>query len=111
MDALCYSLFNKPFRRVNLPQLINTQNKKGLLTEVEFAIGNSEFLVRRGMKPKVFEVYKDGEQIENKAADRDTQTLLEQISLTNYVVAMEDEHNKENIINIFKSLYVEAQEV
>ena len=78
LDALCYSLFNKPFRRVNLPQLINTQNKKGLLTEVEFTIGKHEFRVVRGMKPKVFEVYKDGEQLENKAADRDTQTLLEQ---------------------------------
>ncbi len=78
LDALCYSLFNKPFRRVNLPQLINTQNKKGLLTEVEFTVGSNEFLVRRGQKPKVFEIYKNGEQIDNKAADKDTQTLLEQ---------------------------------
>ena len=78
LDALCYSLFNKSFRRVNLPQLINTQNKKGLLTEVEFSIGSNDFLVRRGMKPKVFEVYKNGEQLDNVAADKDTQTLLEQ---------------------------------
>ena len=78
LDALCYSLFNKPFRKVNLPQLINTQNKKGLLTEVEFTIGKNEFRVVRGMKPKVFQIYKNGEQLDNKAADRDTQTLLEQ---------------------------------
>jgi DNA repair exonuclease SbcCD ATPase subunit len=78
LDALCYSLFNKPFRRVNLPQLLNSQNKKGLLTEVEFTVGSNEFLVRRGQRPKVFEIYKNGEQIDNKAADKDTQTLLEQ---------------------------------
>ena len=78
LDALCYSLFGKSFRRVNLPQLINTQNKKGLLTEIEFTIGNNEFRVVRGIKPKVFEVYKNGKQLDNVAADRDTQTLLEQ---------------------------------
>ena len=78
LDALCYSLFNKPFRRVNLPQLINTQNKKGLLTEVQFSIGNNDFTVLRGMKPKIFQVFKNGEQLDNVAADKDTQTLLEQ---------------------------------
>ena len=48
LDALTYSLFNKPFRKVNLPQLVNTQNKKGLLTEIEFIIGANTYLVRRG---------------------------------------------------------------
>ena len=78
LDALCYVLFNKPFRAVNLPQLINSQNKKGLLTEVEFTIGNTKFTVVRGMKPKVFQVYKDGELIDAKAADKDNQKYLEQ---------------------------------
>ncbi|QBP06012.1 recombination-related endonuclease [Synechococcus phage S-B68] len=78
LDALTYSLFNKPFRKVNLPQLINTQNKKGLVTEIEFSIGGADFRVVRGMKPKVFEIYRNGEQIENKAADKDMQTFLEQ---------------------------------
>ena len=78
LDALTYSLFGKSFRKVNLPQLINTQNKKGLVCEIEFSIGSNEFLVRRGMKPKVFEVYKNGEQLDNKAADKDTQAFLEQ---------------------------------
>ena len=64
LDALTYVLFNKPFRRVNLPQLINTQNRKGLRVEVEFKIGNNEFLVCRGMKPKLFEVFKNGEILE-----------------------------------------------
>ena len=78
LDALTYSLFNKPFRKVNLPQLINTQNKKGLLTEIEFTIGRNDFLVRRGMKPKVFQVYKNGEELDAKAADKDNQSHLEQ---------------------------------
>ena len=78
LDALCYCLFGKPFRSINLPQLINTKNKKDLLTETEFSIGKSEFLVRRGMKPKVFEVYKDGELLDAEAADKDNQKYLEQ---------------------------------
>lgn len=53
LDAICYSLFNKPFRKVNLPQLINTQNKKGLVVSIDFAIGSNEFRVVRGQKPKV----------------------------------------------------------
>ena len=78
LDALCYVLFNKPFRAVNLPQLVNSQNKKGLLTEVEFTIANTKFTVVRGMKPKVFQVYKDGELLDAKAADKDNQKYLEQ---------------------------------
>ena len=78
LDALCYCLFNRPFRRINLPQLVNSQNKKGLLTELEFSIGNNNFKVIRGQKPKVFEIYKNDEQLDNKAADKDTQSYLEQ---------------------------------
>ena len=78
LDALCYALFNKPFRRINLPQLINTQNKKGLVVTVCFSIGKSKFIVRRGMKPRLFEIYKDEELLDSKAADRDNQAYLEQ---------------------------------
>jgi DNA repair exonuclease SbcCD ATPase subunit len=78
LDALCYCLFGKPFRSINLPQLINTKNKKDLLTETEFSIGKSEFLVRRGMKPRIFEIYKDGELLDAEAADKDNQKYLEQ---------------------------------
>ena len=60
LDVICYALFNKPFRRVNLPLLINTQNKKGLLTEVVFRIGKDEFTVIRGQKPKVFKIFRNG---------------------------------------------------
>ena len=77
LDALCYALFNKPFRRINLPQLINTQNKKGLLTEVKFSIGKTKFTVQRGMKPKVFRVFKNNKELDAKAADKDNQAYLE----------------------------------
>ena len=78
LDALCYALFNKPFRNINIPQLVNSSNKKGLLAEVEFTIGKTKFNVCRGMKPKVFEIYKDGELLDAKAADKDNQKYLEQ---------------------------------
>ena len=78
LDALCYVLFGKSFRGVNLSQLLNTQNKKGLLVECVFNIGKNDYLVRRGMKPKVFEIFKNKELIESKAADKDNQAHLEQ---------------------------------
>ena len=78
LDVICYTLFNKPFRRVNLPLLINTQNKKGLLAEVVFRIGKDEFKVLRGQKPKIFKIFRNGEELDSKAADRDNQTFLEQ---------------------------------
>lgn len=78
LDAICYALFNKPFRNINLPQLVNSSNKKGLLTEIEFTIGKDEYIVRRGMKPKVFEITVNGAPLEAKANDRDNQQLLEQ---------------------------------
>ena len=78
LDVLTYALYNKPFRRVNLPQLLNSQNKKGLLTEVVFSIGKDEYIVTRGMKPKVFTIQKNGEELDAKAADKDNQAHLEQ---------------------------------
>lgn len=81
LDSICYALFGKPFRRVNLPQLVNTQNNKGLLTEVEFTIGNTDYMVVRGMKPKVFKIFKNGKELDSKAADRDNQKYLENVVL------------------------------
>ena len=78
LDALTYALFNKPFRKVNLPQLINTQNKKGLLVEVEFSIGKDTYLICRGMKPKTFEIFKNKQIIDSQASDKDNQQNLEQ---------------------------------
>ena len=81
LDAICYALFNKPFRKVNLPQLVNTQNTKGLLTEVDFTIGNTNYVVARGMKPKVFQIFKNGKELDSQAADRDNQKYLENVVL------------------------------
>ena len=78
LDALTYVLFGKPFRKINIPQLINSQNKKGLLVEIQFSIGNIDYTVLRGQKPRVFEVYKNGEVIDRKSDDKDNQKHLEQ---------------------------------
>ena len=77
LDALCFVLFNKPFRNINKTQLMNTINEKGLLTEIEFSVGNVEYLVRRGIKPAVFEILKNGNLIDQPGSARDYQTLFE----------------------------------
>ena len=85
LDALTFALFGKPFRDVNKPQLVNTITKKHMVVEIEFSIGSTEYLVRRGMKPSVFEVYKDGNLLNQEAESRDYQALLErQILKLNY---------------------------
>ena len=78
LDALCFGLFNKPFRNINKPQLVNSVNQKGLLVEVEFRVGKSQYKVIRGVKPNIFEVHRDGEMIDQDAALRDTQKYLEE---------------------------------
>ncbi len=78
LDAICYALFNKPFRVINLPQLVNASNKKDTLVEIDFSIGNTKFTVARGMKPKKFMIFRDGEELEAHAADKDNQKYLEQ---------------------------------
>jgi len=62
LDAIVFALYGKPFRKINKPQLMNSINQKDLLVEVEFTIGKHEYLIRRGIKPNVFEVYCDGKQ-------------------------------------------------
>ena len=78
LDALTFGLFNKPFRKINKPQLINSQNDKDCLVEIEFSIGNSEYKVVRGMKPTVFEIYKNNEKLPQNADSKDDQKYLEQ---------------------------------
>ena len=68
LDALIFALYNKPFRKINKPQLMNTINQKDMLVEVEFSIGKHEYMIRRGIKPTVFEVYCDG-KLKDKAND------------------------------------------
>ena len=78
LDALTFSLFGKPFRKINKPQLINSVNEKDCLVEVEFSIGNTDWKVVRGIKPNVFEVHRDGTILDQSAAALDQQKWFEQ---------------------------------
>ena len=77
LDALSFSLFGKPFRKVNKGQLINSINNKALMVEVEFTVGNKNYLIQRGAKPNVFNVYQDGILINNDASAGDYQEMLD----------------------------------
>ena len=57
IDAITFSLFGKPFKKVNKGQLMNTVNEKDLMVEIEFSVGSTEWKIRRGMKPVIFEIY------------------------------------------------------
>jgi len=78
LDALTFSLFNKPFRKINKPQLINTVNEKDCVVEVEFGIKGKEYKIVRGLKPAKFEVWVDGEVQDQDASANDQQKKLEQ---------------------------------
>lgn len=78
LDALCFALFGKPFRNINKPQLVNSINKKQLLVEVEFQTGRKSYKIVRGIKPNLFEIYVDGDLINQDAAARDYQKYLEE---------------------------------
>jgi len=78
LDAITFALFNKPFRNISKPQLINSINKKKLLVEVEFTIGKTEYLVRRGSLPGIFEIEIDGSMVDQNANVRDYQKYLEE---------------------------------
>ena len=85
LDALTFVLFSKPFRKINKPQLVNTINESGLLVEVDFFIGRKEYLIRRGIKPGIFEIYVDGILLNQDAKSKDYQEKLEkQILKLNY---------------------------
>lgn len=81
MDAICYALYNKSFRKINKPQLINSINGKNCLVEIEFTTGKDTYMVRRGMKPAVFEIFKNGDIVNQDAANRDYQEILEKYIL------------------------------
>lgn len=78
LDAICFALYGKPFRKINKPQLINSINQKGMEVEVAFDIGSNSYIVKRGMKPNIFEIWKNGELLNQDAASRDYQAYLEQ---------------------------------
>lgn len=81
LDALCFSLFNKSFRKISKNQLINTTNEKGCTVEVEFSVGRNKYKIIRGMKPNIFEIIKDGESLDQSSNSIDQQKYLEQTIL------------------------------
>jgi len=77
LDALSFVLYNKPFRKVNKPQLLNSINRKDLVVEIEFNIGSHMYKVIRGLKPSLFEVYQNNNLINQDAESKDYQEVLE----------------------------------
>ena len=77
LDAISFALFNRPFRNINKNQLINSINQKTCLVEIEFAIGTQNYLVRRGMKPNVFEILVNDVLINQESHTKDYQQYLE----------------------------------
>ena len=78
LDAITFALFNKPFRNISKPQLINTINRKKMLVEVEFNIGSKKYLIRRGSQPSIFDIEIDGVLVDQNANIRDYQRHLEE---------------------------------
>ena len=78
LDALTFSLFGKPFRKINKPLLVNSVNEKECLVEVELSIGSINWKIVRGIKPNVFEIWRNGTLLDQSAAALDQQKWLEQ---------------------------------
>jgi DNA repair exonuclease SbcCD ATPase subunit len=85
LDALTFSLFGKPFRKINKPQLLNSITQKGLVVEIEFDIGSNKYKIIRGLRPNIFEVYMNDNLLNQTAEMKDYQEILErQILKLNY---------------------------
>jgi|TARA_Y100001968_G_scaffold8877_1_gene7559 DNA repair exonuclease SbcCD ATPase subunit len=78
LDALCFVLFNKPFRKISKSQLVNSINERETVVEIEFRIGGVQYKVIRGIKPNVFEIHRNGKLLDQDAASKDQQKYLEQ---------------------------------
>ena len=78
IEAIVFALYGKSFRKINKPQLINSINQKDMIVEIEFSIAADSYLIRRGMKPNIFEIWKNGDMLNKDAASRDYQVYLEQ---------------------------------
>jgi DNA repair exonuclease SbcCD ATPase subunit len=81
LDALCFGLFGKPFRKINKPQLLNSINQNDCVVEVEFSIGRKAYKIVRGIKPNIFEIYCNGALINQDAKSKDYQEHLEKVIL------------------------------
>ena len=78
LDALTFSLFGKSFRKITKPQLVNTTNEKDCKVEVEFSVGSIEWKIVRGIKPNIFEIYRNDTLLDQSASANDQQKWLEQ---------------------------------
>ena len=78
LDAIAFGLFGKPHRNINKPQLINTVNNKNCVVEVTFVIGKAQYKIIRGIKPNVFEIWKNGDMINQSSHSKEYQKILEQ---------------------------------
>ena len=78
LDAICFVLFKKPFRKISQAQLINAVNEKEMLVCIEFTIGSTHWQVNRGVKPNIFEIFRDGKPLNQESNQRDQQVWLEQ---------------------------------
>jgi DNA repair exonuclease SbcCD ATPase subunit len=81
LDALCFGLFNKAFRKITKSQLVNSTNEKDCLVEIEFSIGTNKWKIVRGIKPNIFEIYKNGSLLDQEASANDQQEWLESFVL------------------------------
>lgn len=77
LDAIVFALFGRPYRNINIPQLVNSINKKDCIVELYFDIGKKPYIVRRGISPKVFEIYQDGKLIDQDSTTKDYQKMFE----------------------------------
>ena len=78
LDALTFVLFNKPFRKINKSQLVNATNEKDCVVELDFTIGSTDWFIRRGIKPNIFEIHRNGQMMNQSSAANDQQKWLEQ---------------------------------
>ena len=78
LDALCFSLYGKAFRKIKKDQLINTTNEKGSVVEIEFNVNKVDWKIERGIKPNTFKIWRNGEELDQKASAIDQQKWLEQ---------------------------------
>lgn len=77
LDAIVFALFGRPYRNINIPQLVNSINKKDCLVELYFDIGNTSYIVKRGLSPKIFEIHQNGKLIDQDSTSKDYQRMFE----------------------------------
>ena len=81
LDAICFVLFNKPFRKISKSQMLNSINMSGLEVHINFTIGKTDYIIKRGMKPSIFEIYQDNTLLNQPGSQRDYQKQLEETIL------------------------------